>query len=148
MPDCPASPEIQPSSGEEPDVTTPQTFGPGGLMAMLDVCKTPPLAIPGPFPNSGMNVAAIPTYFTVMIMGMPWLNVGTTVAISNGDEAGAMGGVVSQIIMGPGRPVVGSMIHMVGGMPSYRTLDPTLQNLANAPGTATIPSQTIVTIMR
>ena len=147
MPDRTASREIQPSSGEEPDVT-PQTFGPGGMMAMLDVCKTPPLAIPGPFPNIGMNVTAVPAYFTVMIIGMPWLNVGTTVAISNGDEAGAMGGVVSQIIIGPGRPVVGSTIHMVGGMPSYRTLDPTLQNVANAPGVATIPSQTIVTILR
>ena len=127
---------------------TPQTSGIGGLVGMLDVCKTPPLAIPAPFPNMAMNAVAIPTYFTVMIQGMPWLNVGATWAVSNGDEGGTMGGVVSQIICGPGRPVIGSTSHMVGGMPSFRTLDMTLQNLANAPGSAMIPSQFIVTILR
>ena len=127
---------------------TPQTSGIGGLSAMLDMCKTPPLAVPAPFPNMAMNAVVVPTYFTVMILGMPWLTVGATWTVSIGDEAGSMGGVVSQVISGPGRPVIGSVSHMVGGMPSFRTLDATLQNLANAPGTATIPSQTFVTIMR
>ena len=127
---------------------TPQTSGIGGLTSLLDTCKTPPVGVPAPFPNNAMNAVVVPSYFTVMILGQPWLTLGATWSVSVGDEAGTMGGVVSQVIVGPGRGIVGSTSHMVGGMPSFRTLDATLQNVANTSGTALIPSQTFVTVLR
>lgn len=123
------------------------TFGPGMSVGMPDVCKTPPFAIPAPFPNNAMNATAVPTYYTVMILGQPELNIGATVAVSVGDEGGAMGGVVSNVIVGPGRATMGSMTYTLGGMPSWRTMAPTMHNLMNAPGTTMVPSQTIKTIM-
>ena len=123
------------------------TFGLGMSMGMPDVCKTPPFAIPAPFPNIAMNAMAIPTYFTVMIMGQPELNIGSMYALSSGDEGGSMGGVVSQVIVGMGRPMLGSMTYNVGGMPSWRTTAPTIQNMMNCPGFTVVPSQTIKLVM-
>ena len=126
----------------------PMTFGMGMAMGMPDVCKTPPFAIPAPFPNIGNNAMAIPTYFTIMINCMPELNTGGQYAITSGDEAGAMGGVVSQVIIGPSRPLMGSTCYCVGGMPSWRMTDPTMHNLSNAPGIGMAPSQTVKIVLR
>lgn len=123
------------------------TYGLGMSMALPDVCKTPPFAIPAPFPNMAMNAMAIPTYYTVLIMGQPELNIGAMYAISSGDEGGTMGGVVSQIIIGMGRAMLGSMTYNVGGMPSWRVTAPTIQNMMNCPGFTAVPSQTIKTIL-
>ena len=123
------------------------TFGPGMAMGFPDVCKTPPFAIPAPFPNICNNVMTIPTYFTILINGMPELNIGGTYAISNGDEAGALGGVVSQIISGPGRPTLGSQTYFVGGMPGWRLTDPTMQNMINTVGFTCVPSQPIKLVL-
>lgn len=124
------------------------TFGPGLSLGMPDVCKTPPLAIPAPFPNNAMNVAVVPGYFTVMIMGMPELNMVSMHPITLGDEGGAMGGVVSQIIIGPCMCTLPSMIMFVGGTPVWRLTAVTVHNLANAPGTTTVPSQAVMQVMR
>ena len=124
------------------------TFGQGMSMAVPDVCKTPPFAVPAPFPNLANNAMAIPSYYTIMIMGQPELNIGAMYAVTNGDEAGAMGGVASQTISGPGRPVIGSTIYFVGGLPSWRLTAPTMQNLSNAPGFTSVPSQTIKIVLR
>ncbi len=126
----------------------PMTFGMGMSMAVPDVCKTPPFAIPAPFPNIGNNALAVPAYFTIMINCMPELNLGSMYAITSGDEGGVMGGVASQIIVGPGRPVMGSTCYFVGGMPSWRLTAPTIQNLANAPGITMAPSQTVKVVLR
>ncbi len=126
----------------------PMTMGAGMSMAVPDVCKTPPFAIPAPFPNIGNNALAVPGYFTIMINGMPELNMLSMYALTSGDEGGALGGVASQIIVGPGRPVMGSTAYFVGGAPSWRMLDPTIQNLANAPGVTLAPSQTVKLVMR
>lgn len=126
----------------------PMTFGMGMSNAIPDVCKTPPFAIPAPFPNLGNNAMAIPTYFTVMINCMPELNIMSMYAITNGDEGGALGGVASQIIVGPGRAMMGSTCYFVGGGPSWRLTAPTLQNLSNAPGVSMVPSQTVKIVMR
>ena len=114
---------------------------------MPDVCKTPPFAIPAPFPNLAMNATAVPSYFTIMILGMPELNMGAMCAVTNGDEAGAMGGVASQIIVGPARCVMPSTMYFVGGMPSWRAMMPTIQNLSNTPGVSMVPSQTLKKVM-
>ena len=89
------------------------TFGTGMAMGMPDVCKTPPFAIPAPFPDIGNNAMCIPGYFTILTAGMPDLNLLSMYAITQGDEAGAMGGVVSQIfIVGPWSRTVECIIHI------------------------------------
>ena len=124
------------------------TFGPGMSNAVPDVCMTPPLAVPAPFPNIAMNAMAVPGYFTIMINCMPELNILSMYTLSSGDEAGTMGGVASGICMGPGRCLLGSMAVFVGGSPVWRQTAMTLQNLSNAPGTTTVPSQTVKQVMR
>lgn len=129
-------------------MTMPMTFGPGMANAVPDVCKTPPFAIPIPYPNIGANAMAVPGYFTVMIMGMPELNMMSMYATTNGDQAGVMGGVVSNTIMGPGRPMMGSMVVFLAGAPVWLMTNPTLHNLSNAPGVGMAPSQTCKIVLR
>ena len=124
------------------------TFGAGMAMGMPDVCKTPPFAIPAPFPDIGNNAMCIPGYFTILTAGMPDLNLLSMYAITQGDEAGVMGGVVSQVFIGPARPVMGSQAVFVAGVPVWRLTDPTLHNLCNAPGFAAAPSQTTKLALR
>ena len=124
------------------------TFGPGMSQGIPDVCKTPPFAVPAPFPNIAMNAMAIPTYFTITTNAMPELNMTATYALSNGDEAGAMGGVASGLIMGPGRCMLGSQVVFVAGQPVWRLTAMTLQNLSNAPGLTCVPSQTVKLVLR
>lgn len=126
---------------------TPMTFGIGMSTAVPDVCMTPPFAVPAPFPNMAQNAMAIPGYFTIMILGQPELNMASQYALTNGDEAGTMGGVASGVFCGLGRPMLGSMVYFVGGMPSWRMTAPTLQNLTNAPGCSMVPSQMIKVVL-
>ena len=126
----------------------PNTTGTGASTAMPDVCEVPPFSIPATFPNNATNATAVPSYYTVMINGMPELNSGGTCAISNGDEGGTLGGVASNTIIGPARPTMGSTKYMVGGLPSWRTLDTTVQNTANSVGFSSVPSQTTKIVMR
>lgn len=123
-----------------------QTFATGGATAAPDVTLVPP-GIPTPFPNIGMNATAIPTYFTIMIECKPELNIMGTIAVTNGDEAGAMGGVASGTIVGPARAVKGSIKVFLAGAPVWRTTDPTIQNLTNAPGVTSIPSQVVKNVL-
>lgn len=124
------------------------TFGAGMSIATPDVCRTPPFATPVPFQNFGNNAMAVPTYYTIMINGMPELNIGATYATTSGDEAGTLGGVASQVVMGPGRPLTGSMTYFVAGLPSWRLTAPTMHNLSNAPGSTLVPGQTVKQVLR
>lgn len=124
------------------------TFGAGMSQGMPDVCMTPPLAIPAPFPNLGQNALAIPTYFTIAINAMPELSMTAMYAITNGDEGGTMGGVASGIIMGPGRCMLGSQVVFVAGQPVWRLTAMTLQNLSNVPGMTSVPSQNVKQVLR
>ncbi len=123
---------------------------PGQDMAMPDVCKTPappPVGmVPIPYPNIAMKLLALPptTSLKHLIMFMPSHHLGTTVPLSNGDNPGVLGGVVSQIFMGPSRNTKGSMKVITGGMPATRMLDTTMQNLTNASGMTLVPCQTKV----
>lgn len=133
---------------EEGEAMNVQTFGIGQAMATPDVCKTPPLAIPAPFPNISLNATAVPAQYQIMIQGQPILTVASVNPMTSGDEAGTLGGVVSQTIKGPCNTVMGSMAYIVGGSPVQRCLDPTTQNGGNSLGTHQVPSQTIVTVLR
>ena len=124
------------------------TFGSGMSMATPDVCMTPPLAIPAPFPNIANNGMTLPAYFTIMINCMPELNQGSQYMMTSGDEGGAMGGVASGTIMMMGRPTLCSTVYFVGGMPSWRLTAMTMQNLTNAPGCTMVPGQFIKLVLR
>lgn len=122
---------------------------PGLDLAFPDVCLTPVVVpVPIPYPNFTMSVTCIPTVLNQFIMGMPVHNLMTMSAISMGDNAGVNGGVASGIFMGPGRHLMGSTSIFKGAAPATKMLDPTLQNLTNAPGFALSPSQTKVIHLR
>ncbi len=126
----------------------------GGMdMAMPDVCKTPIPAPPGfvpiPYPNMAMLPLALPptTCLKTFINFMPVHNLGTMIPMSSGDEPGALGGVVSNIFIGPARNTMGSVKTFYGGLPATRSIDPTMQNLINAMGMTSVPSQFKVMIL-
>ncbi len=126
----------------------------GGMnFAAPDVCKTPaPPApfVPIPYPNMAMGLTAIPNCFKVMIMAMPAHNLLTKIPISNGDNPGVMGGLISQVFMGPSSHLMGSLSTMYCGLPATKMTSPTGQNGLpfNAPGMTVVPSQTKVIIMK
>ena len=73
-------------------------------MGPLDVCKVPaPPAppIPTPFPNIAQLNMAMDTTTTVLFENMPVLVEMSETPISSGDEAGVLGGVVSNVFIGP-----------------------------------------------
>jgi hypothetical protein len=118
----------------------------GGMsMGMPDVCKTPPLAIPIPYPNIAVGATAIPptACMKVLMGGTPTHNLGTTIPLSNGDNAGVMGGVASQMVMGPMKYLMGSFSCLVGGQPTARITSMTGHNgmSLNGPGMSMMPSQ-------
>ena len=126
----------------------------GGMnFAFPDTCLFPtpspagPIPTPMPFPNIAQLPMALPPtcnmkHFTC---NMPSHTLMTTIPISSGDEAGCMpGGVMSGIIIGPSRHMLGSVKVFSGGMPVTRSLiDITMQNLSNCPGIGrtVVPSQ-------
>jgi hypothetical protein len=110
-----------------------------------DVCQTPagPSLVPVPYPNIGQTTLAMGMVTNVLLGAMPALNLGSTIPLSNGDQAGVGMGVTSGQIMGEIAFTSGSKIVMVGGMPAVRMSDPTTQNARNTMGMAVSPGQQI-----
>jgi len=79
--------------------------GGGECFAFPDTCNTPTPAgpVPIPYPNTGMLLQAVlPTAaLTVFIAGMNAAVETTEIMMSNGDNAGVAGGVISGTFMGP-----------------------------------------------
>ncbi len=125
------------------------TIQAGELMSPLDVCKTPTPAgpVPIPYPNMGMLPMADPPSPNVLIAGSPALTTECQVPMTNGDQAGAAGGVVSGQIMGEAKFTMGSMSVSIEGSPAVRMTDPTTHNKMNAVGTCMVPSQSVLMIM-
>ena len=127
----------------------------GGMdIAFPDVCKTatPPFGqpVPIPYPNMSMQMTSVPPCPNVLIGGMPAHNMLTMGTISNGDNAGVMGGVASQMVMGPDRKMTGAFTVLIGGMPATKMTSLTGQNglSLNIPGASLVPSQFKVMIMK
>src|SRR4051794_39724792 len=96
-------------------------------MAPVDVCKTPaPPAppIPIPYPNIALSSLMGPGWATkTFAMGTPmWTKKGKT-ALSNGDQAGVAGGLMSSKIMGMCEVVMSSVDVLAEGGGVVRTLD-------------------------
>ena len=114
-----------------------------------DVCLTPTPAgpVPMPYPNMAMGPMGVPAAYKVLFMATPAHNMGTTVPLTNGDNAGEAMGVASGMVMGPSRHLTASFTTLVGGMPATRLSSMSLQNSTNCPGCRVVPSQTKVLIM-
>ncbi len=116
-----------------------------------DACKTPTPAgpIPIPYPNIATSIMAIPNIFNQFITAMPIHNLLTTVPITNGDEAGVAGGVVSQVFINPARHLLGSFKVFNSCAPATKMLSPTGQNgtANNVPGVTLSPSQVKVMVL-
>lgn len=123
----------------------------GQDMGFPDVCLTPappaPAPIPIPYPNIAMGPMAVPNVPTILILGMPVHNLGTTIPMTNGDNAGVAMGVASGTVMGPSRHLVGSFTMLWMNMPASRLTSMSLQNSTNCPGCRIVPSQTNVVIL-
>jgi hypothetical protein len=131
----------------------------GGAMAQAvpDVCITPvpsptgPVPTPMPYPNLANTSMADPGGLVskVLVVGMPALNLASKITMSNGDEAGVQGGVVSGVFGQQVAFLMGSVKVMVGGKPAVRLSAPTGHNGSppNAVGAVIAPSQTVVMVM-
>ncbi|TAI60334.1 hypothetical protein CWO89_41245, partial [Bradyrhizobium sp. Leo170] len=88
--------------------------------AFPDVCNTPSglAVVSTPYPNVAMNTTAIPTQSRCLIMCMPAHNMTTERATSMGDSPGVALGVISGLVMGPGRAKAGSDNLSIGGSPA------------------------------
>ena len=122
----------------------------GGMaLGFPDVCKTPvgPVPVPIPYPNIAMSPMGVPPVPTVLFGGAPAQNLATEVPLTQGDEAGVEGGLVSQMIMGPGTCLDRANTILVGGAPATRLTSSTLQNGTNAPGVCLVPAQLTVLLL-
>lgn len=117
--------------------------------AFPDVCLTPSPAgpVPVPYPNIAMGPMAVPNVPNILFMGTPAHNLGTTIPMTNGDNAGLATGVASGTVMGPSRHLTGAFSVLIKGMPASRLTSISLQNNTNAPGSRVVPSQTKVLIL-
>ncbi|MDH6592570.1 hypothetical protein M2165_002459 [Variovorax sp. TBS-050B] len=121
----------------------------GTDMGFPDVCLTPTPAgpVPIPYPNIAMGPTAVPNCTCVLIMGTPAHNLGTTIPMTNGDNAGVNLGVASGTVMGPSRHVTGSFTVLFQGLPASRLTSMTMQNSTNCPGVRMVPSQANVVLL-
>ena len=114
-----------------------------------DVCLTPagPAVVPVPYPNIAAGPMGVAAVYNVLFMAAPAHNLGTTIPMTNGDNAGLATGVASGMVMGPSRHLTGGFTCLVGGMPATRVTSVALQNSTNCPGARLAPSQVKVVIL-
>jgi hypothetical protein len=116
-------------------------------LAFPDVCLTPPVPAPIPYPNVALGPTAIPSQVKVLILGAPQHNLKTTTPLTNGDNAGVATGVASGTVMGRSRHLTASFTVIVGGAPATKMTSVSLQNSTNAPGVRIVPSQPKVVLL-
>lgn len=115
-----------------------------------DVCKTPTPAgpVPTPYVNMFMCNMVLPnTACTkVFISGALALNVKSQTAISNGDEAGTAGGVVSNQFIGKGEFIQGSTKVTLEGKAAVSQGATTKHNNGNTTGLCSVAAQAKVDV--
>lgn len=112
-----------------------------------DVCLTPPVPLPIPYPNIALGPMGVPAVYNVLFMCAPAHNLATTIVMTNGDNTGIALGVASGTVMGPARHLTAAFTVLVGGMPATRLTSVALQNSTNCPGIRLVPSQIKVLIL-
>ncbi len=117
-------------------------------LAFPDTCMTPATPpVPVTYPNMALGPMGVGASCKVLYQCAPAHNMGTTVPLSNGDNAGVLLGVASATVMGPSRHLTGAFTVLVGGLPVTRLTSMSLQNSTNAPGARVAPSQTKVLVL-
>ncbi len=113
----------------------------GTTMAFPDVCKTPTPAgpVPIPYPNISQSTNTAQGSTTVKVDGNPIMLQGSNFSMSTGDEAGSVGGVVSNTIKGKSEFINQSFDVKVDGKNVPRQLDPMLCNKTSSPNTPPAP---------
>ena len=110
-----------------------------------DVCKTPSPSgtIPVPYVNIFQCNMVLPNTACskVFIAGSPALHVKSQTAISNGDEAGNAGGVVSSRNIAKGEFIKGSMKVTLQGKAAVSQGAPTKHNNGNTAGMCSVGAQ-------
>ncbi len=125
------------------------TQGGGTDNAQPDVCKVPAPPgppVPTPFPNVGQGATATGAVMNVLVSGAPAHNLGTTTPMTMGDQAGTLGGMVSNRFGATRRHTVGCTTVLIGGKPATRLGAASSQNNNNCIGARTVPSQRKVLI--
>ena len=125
------------------------TLAGGQCMATPDVCQVPtPLGpVPTPFPNIGMPPMGNSPTTKVLVSAMPALTKASKIPLTNGDQLGTAGGVVSGKVMGEVAFIVGSAKVKFEGQAAIRLSTPTKQNAGNTVGAVLAPSQAKVVIV-
>lgn len=133
------------------------TMGEGVCMGFPDVCITPipsptgEIPAPIPYPNVAESATCPDPAMTVLADCMPILNQLSDISVSEGDDVGVEGGVVSHDISGGTVFIVGSLTVLAEGLPVQRLTSVTGQNamavLPNAPGMCAVPSQFQVLVL-
>lgn len=112
-----------------------------------DVCLTPPIPLPVPYPNIALGPMGVMAVYNVLFFAAPAHNMATTIVMTNGDNTGVMLGVASGTVMGPARHLTAAFTVLVGGMPATRLTSVALQNSTNCPGMRLVPSQIKVLLL-
>lgn len=113
-----------------------------------DICKTQtgPIVVPLPYPNIGMTPCANPVTKKIFIEGQPALNKKSKIKPTNGDQAGANGGAVSNKIMEAAEFTNSSKKVSFENTYAVYMGNMTKQNKGNTVGSNISPSQTKVLI--
>lgn len=125
------------------------SMGNGMVLGFPDVCLVPAVVpVPTPEPNISMSAMAPNASPVVLTECTPTLNELSDICLSNGDEAGSLGGVVSHVICGQTTWIMGSNVVLIEGLPAQRLTSLAgcncMETLANTPGTCLAPSQLTV----
>lgn len=113
--------------------------GLGMQLGFPDVCMTPPLGVPIPYPNIGLNCMAGVFSPNIFVGYMPQLTLGSVLPMTLGDQAGSM----HPLFMQMGGPTVGNLRVLINCLPATSLCTPTYGNLFNNPvGLVAVPSVT------
>ncbi len=133
------------------------TLGEGMCLGFPDVCITPipspagPIPTPLPYPNTSESATCPDPAVNVLAECMPVINQMSSIAVSEGDDTGVEGGIVSHDISGETVFILGSLTVMADGLPIQRLTSITGQNamgvLPNAPGACLVPSQFVMLVL-
>lgn len=118
-----------------------ETLGP------LDICKMMYGPVPGPTPCEDLGEWTLAVGDpTVLMTGMPACSLISIIEMSEADEEGYLGGLVSETIIEEIEAEMGCEVVLIVGIPAASLgVSMTVQNLMNAVGLYSVPSQTVVT---
>ena len=106
-----------------------------------DVCLTPPVPLPVPYPNFALHAMAVPFSPIVKVTMMPALNLASKIPMTMGDELGTAHPMFKQM----GAFTMGNPLVYIDKLPGINLLCPTTGNNMNNPlGAVLVPAVTNV----